>query len=361
MSSSTSPLKKLILVIGATGAQGQAVIDSLLAPCVDGSPSPYAVRALTRDITNHRVQELVARGVECVQGSFDDFPSVESAMQGAYGAWVNIDGFTVGEQKEIYTGMRIFEIAKQAESMRHYIWSNLDYAFKLGSYNPMYRCEHYDGKARVAEWIQAQPSQDSEADMSWSVVTTAPYMDMLFNLMFGPLNRRADGTYVFATPVGDGHVPMLALSDLGFFARYTFDHRTMTSGQNLAIASDVVGWDYLVSTFREVTGEKAVVVTQSLDDWFANFDGVDKPVANEREDGDGSTSWRQNFTGWWALWRDDVITRDMEWIRRINPQGHTLESWMRQNNYKGQMKRSVLKNSEDGKTIGPVWERISQL
>ncbi len=69
MSSSPSPLKKLILVIGATGAQGQAVIDSLLAPCVDGSPSPYAVRALTRDITNHRVQELVARGVECVQGT----------------------------------------------------------------------------------------------------------------------------------------------------------------------------------------------------------------------------------------------------------------------------------------------------
>ncbi len=52
-------------------------------------------------------------------------------MQGAYGAWVNIDGFTVGEQKEIYAGMRIFEIAKQAESMRHYIWSNLDYAFKV--------------------------------------------------------------------------------------------------------------------------------------------------------------------------------------------------------------------------------------
>lgn len=60
--------KKLILVIGATGAQGQAVINSLLAPCPDGSPSPYSVRAFTRDINSQRAQELSTRGVECIEG-----------------------------------------------------------------------------------------------------------------------------------------------------------------------------------------------------------------------------------------------------------------------------------------------------
>jgi uncharacterized protein YbjT (DUF2867 family) len=60
--------KKLILVIGATGAQGLAVIDALLAPVKDGSPSPYTVRALTRDPSHHRAQELAARGVELAQG-----------------------------------------------------------------------------------------------------------------------------------------------------------------------------------------------------------------------------------------------------------------------------------------------------
>ena len=44
---------------------------------------------------------------------------------------MNTDGFTVGEQKEIYIGMRIFEIAKQTQSLRHYVWSSLDYAFKV--------------------------------------------------------------------------------------------------------------------------------------------------------------------------------------------------------------------------------------
>lgn len=66
-----SSAKKLILVIGATGAQGLAVIDALLAPSADGTPSPYAVRALTRDATSKRAQELTGKGVECVEGTWE--------------------------------------------------------------------------------------------------------------------------------------------------------------------------------------------------------------------------------------------------------------------------------------------------
>ncbi|KAI0687720.1 NAD(P)-binding protein [Cytidiella melzeri] len=363
MPEASSHPKKLILVIGATGAQGQAVISSLLASGSNGSPSPYAIRAFTRDTTGQRAKDLRARGVEVVQGTVDDFASVASAFRGVYGAWVNTDGFTIGEQKEIYVGMRIFEIAKQTTSVRHLVWSNLDYGLKKGGYKERYRCGHYDGKGRVGEWMQSQPSDASEDGMSWSVVTSGPYMDMLFNvgMMFGPLTKRVDGTFVFASPIGQGHVPMIALSDLGFFARYTLDNRTSTSGQELSIASDMVGWEYLLSTFRDVTGEKAVIVHQSLDDWFANFDGVDKPVANERADADGSTTWRENFSGWWALWMDDVISRDMEWIRRVNPGTTNLESWMRRNEYRGQWKRSILKNTEDGKTITPRLDRLAGL
>ena len=65
--------KKLILVIGATGAQGLAVIDALLAPSEDGTQSPYTIRALTRDAKSSRAQELAAKGVELFQG-----PSVSS-------------------------------------------------------------------------------------------------------------------------------------------------------------------------------------------------------------------------------------------------------------------------------------------
>ena len=68
MSSISSLHTKLILVIGATGAQGRAVIDSLLTPGIDGSPSPYTIRALTRDPSGQRAEGLRARGVEVVEG-----------------------------------------------------------------------------------------------------------------------------------------------------------------------------------------------------------------------------------------------------------------------------------------------------
>ncbi|OSX62577.1 hypothetical protein POSPLADRAFT_1141351 [Postia placenta MAD-698-R-SB12] len=350
MPSSTD--KKLILVIGATGAQGLAVIDKLLAPLEDGSPSPYAIRALTRDPENPRAKELFAKGVECVkvtaflisfaQGRFDHFEDMAAALKGVYGAWVNIDGFTIGEPWEMYTGMRIFELAKQA-GVKHYVWSNLDYAFKLGNYNETYRCQHYDAKGRVAEWMQAQPSAVSGTDMTWSVVTSGPYMDMLHNMMFGPLKKRENGTIVFATPVGNGHVPMIALSDMGFFARYTFDNRATASGQDLAIATEMVGWEHLKTTFEKVTGQKAEVVSQTIDDWLED---------------------RLNFRGWWALWRDDIVKRDMEWIRKVNAKGHTLESWMREQNYGDHLwqKIDILKITEDGHMgILPGKERLQKL
>lgn len=61
--------KKVILVIGATGAQGMHAIDALLAPSTDGTPSPYTIRSLTRDVKGTRAQALAERGVELIEGN----------------------------------------------------------------------------------------------------------------------------------------------------------------------------------------------------------------------------------------------------------------------------------------------------
>ena len=146
-------MSKLILVLGATGAQGRHVINSLLVSNEDGTPSPYTVRALTRDPQSKHALALREQGVEVVKGrpltrisgvnygmtmawvlhtgDTNDLASVAAALDGAYGAWVNIDGFTVGEQREVYAGMRIFELAKQTKSLRHYVWSSLGYNLKV--------------------------------------------------------------------------------------------------------------------------------------------------------------------------------------------------------------------------------------
>lgn len=64
-------------------------------------------------------------------GSVTDLTSVMAALDGVYGAWINTDGFTIGQQKEIYAGIKIYEIAKRTPSLRHYIWSSLPYVSKV--------------------------------------------------------------------------------------------------------------------------------------------------------------------------------------------------------------------------------------
>lgn len=64
---------------------------------------------------------------------------------------------------------------------------------------------------------------------------------------------------------------MIALADIGFFARYTFDNRGLTSGKDLEVASEVIGWDDLVKTFTKVTGEKAIYLRLSLNEWLVTI------------------------------------------------------------------------------------------
>lgn len=64
-----------ILVTGATGAQGGAVVDAFL----DGG---WSVRALVRSPDREDAQALQARGVELAAGSFDDAAALLKACEG---------------------------------------------------------------------------------------------------------------------------------------------------------------------------------------------------------------------------------------------------------------------------------------
>ncbi|EKM49926.1 uncharacterized protein PHACADRAFT_153110 [Phanerochaete carnosa HHB-10118-sp] len=292
-------------------------------------------------------------------GSVDDLATVFVALRGAWGAFVNTDTFTIGEQKEIFIGMRIFELAKQAKTVRHYIWSSLDYITKISGYDPKYKTGHYDAKGRVTDWLKAQPSVVSDSDLSWSSLTSGPYTEMLTLPMFGPFARRADGTSVFAFPTAQGHISLTSLKDVGFFARYSFDNRAEVSGRDLAIASEMATLENTVETFKRVTGLPAVGVHITVEEWFRNWKNTDYPVAKECKRGDGSTTWEEAFTAWWYMFRDDLIKRDMAWVRKVNPNVQTLEKWMREKNYKGNLEPTLLKQWEDGSPVGLDLEHIA--
>jgi len=61
---------RTVLVTGATGRQGGAVIRHML-------PKGWGLRALTRNPASHAAKELTRQGVEVVQGDLEDSPSLE--------------------------------------------------------------------------------------------------------------------------------------------------------------------------------------------------------------------------------------------------------------------------------------------
>jgi uncharacterized protein YbjT (DUF2867 family) len=134
--------------------------------------------------------------------------------------------------------------------------------------------------------------------------------------IMGPVQRE-DGIFVFNSPIGDGHIPMIALADLGFFARYAFDHHAQTSGKTWRLRATGLAGSTLVATFTKVTGQKSQYNREALDVWLAHTESAEKPVV--AEGGLGPTSWTEIFTGWWNAFRDDANKRDMDWIRKINP------------------------------------------
>lgn len=151
--------------------------------------------------------------------------------------------------------------------------------------------------------------------------------------LFCPLNVRKDGTVVFAAPMGDGHAPLVALKDIAFWVRKSFDNPDTMTGKDLEIVSDVVDWPTVVETFTRVTGKPAEYKRLSEEEFFDLFENSTLPAATHAARPAGS--WRKTFGGLFALMRDDIMKRDLEWVKSIHPNSTTLEQWMRDTQYDG--------------------------
>lgn len=95
MAEVTTPNEKIILVAGATGQQGRALIHSLLSPDIANQAIGYHILALTRNPSSSAAKELsvtYSERVTVIQGDLDDPVSIrtifESAKaEGGVGIW----------------------------------------------------------------------------------------------------------------------------------------------------------------------------------------------------------------------------------------------------------------------------------
>ena len=75
--------KKVIAVLGATGAQGGGLVRAIMAD----KSGEFTARALTRNVNSDKAKALKAIGAEVVAADVDNYESLKSAFAGAYGVF----------------------------------------------------------------------------------------------------------------------------------------------------------------------------------------------------------------------------------------------------------------------------------
>ncbi|KAL4892945.1 NAD(P)-binding protein [Aspergillus ambiguus] len=339
-----------IFVVGGTGAQGTSVISGLVRD------KKYQVRALTRNSTSPRARQLESLGsVEFIEGSFASESDLRKGYRGCDGAFINIDGFNCGEKTETYWAIRAYELAIE-EGIKFFVYGNLDYGYKKGGYDPKYRCGHYDGKGRIAEWVLFQ-NQFNQGRMRAAVFTSGPYIEMTIAIGTPMSPTVEDGIVTWRVPLGSGAIPHVSLDDCGHYVRWMFDNPDRANGLDLEVAIEHVHYEDLARAFEAVTGHPARFIDESLDSYWARG-----PLSMAAELGGGYNSdpsdpafmtVRENFTGFWNLWKDSgknqgIITRDYKLLDEIHPNRiRTVEQWFRVESERG---------LKDGR--GTLWERM---
>jgi uncharacterized protein YbjT (DUF2867 family) len=305
-----------IFVVGGTGAQGIPIIRALVAD------KKYSVRFLSRDSSSRRANDLLALdNVSVLEGSFADEAILREGFRGCDGAFINIDGFNTGEKTEMYWAIRAYEIAIE-EGIKFFVYGNLDYGLKKAGYDSRFRTGHYDGKGRVGEWIRFQNQANSHR-MGAAVFTTGPYIEMAISPGTPMTPAVEDGVVTWRVPLGEGAVPHVSLEDCGYYVRWLFDHPERANGMNLEVAIDDVSYADLAEAFERVTGHPARYVDTDLESYWRNGPlsaAADRPAGYNADPADNSTmTIRDNFTGFWQLWKHRIVTRDYALLDEIHP------------------------------------------
>ncbi|WP_248929162.1 NmrA/HSCARG family protein [Paenibacillus hamazuiensis] len=227
---------KTILVLGATGQQGGAAAEQLLA---DG----WKVRAFTRDTSGQRALALAQAGAELAAGDMGDRASLDAAMQGIYGVFSvqPVEWDLSAAAEEIRLGTNVAEAA-QAAGVRHFVYSSMGHADKQSLFR------------KVAKW---EVEKIIESLGLPATVFRPPYF--MENYVNFPHYGIRNGTYLEAINP-DIPVPMIAVEDIGKFAALAFQHPERYLGKTIELAGDAKTPPDIAAAISRVSG-KTVVYT----------------------------------------------------------------------------------------------------
>ena len=274
--------KLAVVVTGATGKQGGAVVKSLLE-------RGHEVRAITRSTDSAKAKELANAGVTLVRASLEDTAALTKALEGATSLFAMTTPFEGGTQAETRQGISAADAAKAAGV--HLVFTS------VGSANRKTGVPHFDSKYEVEEHI-------AKIGVRAAVLAPVYFME---NLYFGKA-QLAKGIY--ATPLPPTRqLAQVAVADIGAVAVRLLEEPGRFAGKRFDLGSDELTGHDVVAILSRVTGRP-----------FTYFQ-VPMDVIRQRMGEDGAKMYE---------WFDRVgYTVDRAALRREFPDVafHNFESW----------------------------------
>ena len=184
--------KKIVSVVGATGAQGGSVVDALL------KEGDYSIRAITRNPGSENAKSLAAKGIEVVKADVNDLASLKTAFQGSSAIYAVTDFFEPfgqhGPQKaieiEVEQGINLARAAASTNTLEHYIWSTLPNGMKISG--GRYLVPHFEAKNKVDDYIKGDASLLAKTTFLWVTFYASNY----YFPMFTPYHIPTAGKYI---------------------------------------------------------------------------------------------------------------------------------------------------------------------
>ncbi len=307
--------RKVITVIGATGAQGGGLARAIL----DDPGGGFTCRAVTRDTNKDNARALAAKGAEVVKADLDDVASLEAAFSGAHGAFclTNFWEHFSGEKEKAQAGN--LAAAARAAGVKHVVWSTLEDTRKLMDPGdrrmPMlqekYRVPHFDAKAEADAFFAGMPV---------TYLVTSFYWDNLYAFGLGPKKAGA-GSYSWVFPMGNSRLAGIAAEDIGKTVYGIFKSGSKYIGKTVGIAGEHLTMAQMSESLSKALGIQVHYQAVEPD----AYRGFGFPGADELG----------NMFQVYRDFEDQVVgARSVETTRALNPALQSFDQWLDRNKAK---------------------------
>jgi uncharacterized protein YbjT (DUF2867 family) len=306
--------KKIIAVVGATGAQGGGLVRAIL----NDKNGPFTARAITRNVNSDKAKALADAGAEVVAADLDDVKSLKEAFEGAHGVFCVTNFWEhFKPEKEVSQARNMAQAAKDAH-VKHVIWSTLEDTResiplsddRMPTLMGKYKVPHFDGKGEANAIF-------TELGVPTTFLVTSFYWENFIYFGMGP-KKGADGKLAITLPLGNKKLASIASEDIGKTAYAIFEDGDEMIGKTVGIAGGHLTGEQMAKSLSKALGQLVTYNAVSP----ATYRAFGFPGA---EDLGNMFQFNSEFE------QDCCDARNISETKSLNPELQTFDRWLGEN------------------------------